>query len=72
MELDFGPVLERAEQIRRIPDAEYMAIFELMLRAKCRNEQSYNETRAKILARKNNLVNEYQRFIQELRAQRGE
>ncbi|MCR4655138.1 MAG: hypothetical protein K5770_02745 [Lachnospiraceae bacterium] len=72
MELDFGPVLERAEQIRRIPDAEYMAIFEPMLRAKCRNEQSYNETRAKILVRKNNLVNEYQRFIQELRSQRGE
>ena len=71
LNLDFGPVLERAERIRNFPDEEYIAMFEPMLRAKCKSTASYNEVRNKILARKNNLPQEYQRFIQSLRRQRG-
>ena len=70
LDLDFKPVLKRAEEIQGMSDDEYMKLFDEMLNQKYPNAEKREEVRGLILKRKTGLVKEYERFFNQLKTDR--
>ena len=70
LDLNFGPMLQRAAGIQAMDDGEYMKLFEEMLNQKYKNPEKKERISNLIKKRKTELVTEYEKFTQQLKQDR--